>query len=305
MADSKIDYVDTLLGNPDDDSDDLLIEPSPRDKSPRDDTTPRYVVDLEEGSDYNGSQRNFLSRVLLSPRAKVLIEPRATRVPLWLRIIGKCFLCIVLGAHVLYVLYVLGILDVYQTFMDGNPINNDLINRVLVVGHFCSGILLVVMTTVLLFTRAWMADLVHRLLGLVSIGLAILCGWLGAVYYLLNDVGGLWMRIAFTIYGVSICALGAMSMVSGMFSGIAADSFPIYFKLGKHYEWVLRLYAWAIGSLLYRVLYLISFMFGYTLNPARQSDWERPLDKAFDLFYLVCAAVVELLLIVVRKYKKS
>ena len=150
--------------------------------------------------------------------------------------------------------------------------------------HMLAGALLTVAAPVQatpLVRRRW--PQVHRKMGYVLFGLAILTGLGGLVYIgLRGTVGGPWMSLWFALYGAAI---------------IVAAANTVYQALNKdfrrHFVWATRLVILAVGSWIYRMHYVLWYAItdGAASNDAFTGLFDRIQVVAFFVPYLLIAEV--------------
>lgn len=121
----------------------------------------------------------------------------------------------------------------------------------------------------------------HRRLGYMLVGLAMVTGVGGLAYIaVLGTIGGWWMSLWFTIYGIAI---------------IWSAANTVYFALDKdltrHFAWATRLVILAVGSWIYRMHYAIWFALtdGVGSNPEFTGPFDQIQVFAFFIPYLLIA----------------
>lgn len=250
---------------------------------------------------YSNAHTLIPPRTLASPRAidKITKEMQEQHtIPTWMQIVGKLVVVITLG---LGCWFSYEAIRLYFVNNDWNHIPfikdemKDIVNKIIMAGHLCSWIMTMILGAILILMHKWTPLNLHKIFGTIYFLMAMINGWLSISYIILNDtIGGLWMRVAFGIYGICVLTASGMVFITGHLNSSVAK-----FKLGTHFEWILRSYAFSMGSFWYRALYMISMLFGY--NASTVEDFQRPLDMSFDyLFFIPSAILVELVLVIVR-----
>ncbi|WP_258098638.1 DUF2306 domain-containing protein [Marinoscillum pacificum] len=115
----------------------------------------------------------------------------------------------------------------------------------------------------------------HRWVGRVYVVASIITALGGLAFiFLKGTIGGLWMNVAFTGYGV-------LTFLAGVFAIKYARSGDFE----KHRVWAIRLFALAIGSWLYRMEY--GFWFLIMDRAGHASDFTGPFDYFMDFFFYI------------------
>ena len=115
----------------------------------------------------------------------------------------------------------------------------------------------------------------HRWVGRVYVVASIITALGGLAFiFLKGTIGGLWMNVAFTGYGV-LTFLAAVYAIKYARSG----------DFEKHRAWAIRLFALAIGSWLYRMEY--GFWFLFMDRAGHASDFTGPFDYFMDFFFYI------------------
>jgi len=156
--------------------------------------------------------------------------------------------------------------------------------------HFAAGGLILVLGCVQLVSRLRQHHpAVHRVLGRVYVGAALLAGLggLGSIA-VKGTVGGAVMDVGFALYGVLTVA-----------AAVQTYRFARARRTDAHRAWALRLFVLALGSWLYRMDY--GFWLLLTDGLGHTDDFRGPFDRVMAFaFYLPNLLVVELYLRVRR-----
>jgi len=124
----------------------------------------------------------------------------------------------------------------------------------------------------------------HRRFGYVLFVLAVATGLGGLVYITLNGtVGGWWMSLWFTIYGVAMIWAASNTV----YHAIAKD-------MRRHFAWAVRLVILAVGSWIYRMHYAIWYAAtgGVASNEAFTGLFDQIQVAAFFVPYLLIAEII-------------
>lgn len=170
-------------------------------------------------------------------------------------------------------------------------LDKNLYNRICMQLHFIGGIIVQILGPVQLVPqfRKWeiFNTKIHRWTGRVY--LLGMCGtFLGGEMFMFANptVGGLNMTIAFGMYGICFLFCGGMAFYYARRK-----------QFRQHMYWALLTLCLGIGSLIYRGLYLFSFVCGYHLHNVE--DFMRPLDQIFDWLFFIPNMLVTCLVILV------
>lgn len=151
--------------------------------------------------------------------------------------------------------------------------------------HFISGFCLIILSNFQLLPlfEYILYRRLHKIFGTINIIFCISLSLGGLIFIFSNSTsGGINMSIAFSCYGILLLVVTMITYI-----------YIRYKNKEKHIEWGLRLYALIMSSLFYRILYLISFIFGYTITSSQ--DFKRPLDMCFDwLFFILPLIIIEI-----------
>ncbi len=142
--------------------------------------------------------------------------------------------------------------------------------------HFAAGgIILILGCIQLLGSVRSKYPVFHRWIGRVYVVASIITALGGLAFiFLKGTIGGLWMNVAFTGYGV-LTFLAAVCAIKYARSG----------DFEKHRAWAIRLFALAIGSWLYRMEY--GFWFLFMDRAGHASDFTGPFDYFMDFFFYI------------------
>ena len=142
--------------------------------------------------------------------------------------------------------------------------------------HFAAGgIILILGCVQLLDSVRLKSPAFHRWIGRVYVVASLFTAIGGLVFiFVKGTIGGLWMNIAFTGYGV-LTFVTAINTIRFARSG----------NFESHRAWAIRLFALAIGSWLYRMEY--GFWFLFTDKLGHTSDFTGPFDYFMDFFFYI------------------
>ena len=123
---------------------------------------------------------------------------------------------------------------------------NSILSTVGMGTHFIMGTLLLILGGVQLIKRIRVTyPAVHRILGRIYVAASFLTAIGGLTFiFITGTAGGVVMDIGFGIYGI-LMLVASVETIRHARGG----------RMEKHNNWALRLYALAIGSWLYRVMY--------------------------------------------------
>lgn len=150
--------------------------------------------------------------------------------------------------------------------------------------HFAAGgIILILGCVQLLDSVRLKLPAFHRWIGRIYVIASLFTAIGGLVFiFIKGTIGGLWMDIAFTGYGV-LTLVATVNTIRFARSG----------NFESHRSWAIRLFALTIGSWLYRMEYGFWFLFMDRLG--HTSDFTGPFDYFMDFFfYLPNLLVAEL-----------
>jgi uncharacterized membrane protein len=124
---------------------------------------------------------------------------------------------------------------------------------------------------------------IHRRLGYVLISLALITGIAGLFYITVQGtIGGWWMSLWFSLYGLAL-----------MWSALRTAQCAIRKDRRAHQIWATRLIILAVGSWIFRMHYVLWFLFNGGLGSA--PDLTGPFDRiqvvAFFVPYLLLAEI--------------
>lgn len=124
---------------------------------------------------------------------------------------------------------------------------------------------------------------IHRRLGYVLISLALITGIAGLIYIAVQGtIGGWWMSLWFSLFGLALIC-----------SALRTAHFAIRQDRRAHRIWATRLIILAVGSWIFRMHYVLWFLFTGGLGSA--PDLTGPFDRiqvvAFFVPYLLLAEI--------------
>lgn len=217
-----------------------------------------------------------------------------------------------LGFLILGVLFSLDIINIYWVNNDWhkNIINlgNTRLGRNLMSTHFFGGIFCMFFYTLQKIIVEFgcikhkiVKYVIHIPIGILLFVCAMITSICGFAYIITqNTIGGLFMDISFAIYGLLLFFTSLYGLMisyqlhtfDANFDDIFDINIKIYYKKLKftHYA-INNIYgALIFSSLFYRILYIYSGLFGYSIpsNITPSTYYERPLDRSFQvLFYVI------------------
>ncbi|MBV6642694.1 MAG: DUF2306 domain-containing protein [Cyclobacteriaceae bacterium] len=133
----------------------------------------------------------------------------------------------------------------------------------------------------------------HRWIGRIYVSASLITAIGGLIFILVKGtIGGFWMDIGFTGYGV-LTFVVALNTILFARSG----------NFESHRAWAIRLFALTIGSWLYRMEYGFWFLFMDRLG--HTSDFTGPFDYFMDFFFYVPNLLIAELFVKRKKLIKS
>ena len=147
--------------------------------------------------------------------------------------------------------------------------------------HFAAGSLILMLGCIQLIERIRVNyPTVHRILGRLYVVLSLITAIGGLSFIMIKGtVGGLWMDIGFTGYGVLT-----------FIAAIATIHYARLKSFQEHSAWAIRLFALAIGSWLYRMDY--GFWFMFTDGVGHNNQFNGPFDVFMDFFFYIPNLIV-------------
>jgi hypothetical protein len=124
---------------------------------------------------------------------------------------------------------------------------------------------------------------IHRRLGYVLIGLALITGIAGLIYIAVQGtIGGWWMSLWFSLYGLALIC-----------SALRTVQCAIRQDRRAHQIWATRLIFLAVGSWIFRMHYVLWFLVtgGIGSNPDLTGPFDRIQVVAFFVPYLLLAEI--------------
>lgn len=169
-------------------------------------------------------------------------------------------------------------------------LDTDLYNRICMQIHLIGGVIIQLLGPFQLVPalRTWG---IHKWFG--RIYLICMYGAVvgGEMFMLVNPtIGGINMTLSFAIYGILFFICGSMAF---------------YYAQRKQYQthmyWALLTFSLGIAPWIYRLMYFISYIFGYSVYSTPQ-DFTRPLDVAFTwLFYIPNLLITSIIIFALHK----
>ncbi len=160
----------------------------------------------------------------------------------------------------------------------------------------------------------------HYFIGGFLVIISIITSIMGNLYiFLYGTIGGVWMSVSFSFGGILFFILSIAVPISGymhkksLFNATNLDYFGNLYDhdrqktTKKFHLLIINLFgAYIYASLFYRQLYFQAYIFGYSSsNPPNPSDYERPLDRSFQiLFYVLPLLFMSIYTFVNRNFQR-
>ena len=238
----------------------------------------------------------------------------------------NCFLnwSLLVFTYAYIMLFLIPIIYYYIIANDWNVVipnlGNDLIKRILMLTHIFSGILcMIIYPLQRLLDQS--SHFRHYFLGVLLMIFSLITSIMGNLYIFLYDTaGGLFMSVSFSVGGMIFMILSISVGISGylyrenLFKVSEMNYIQDYNwddSRKKRAKWihllVINLFgALVYASMFYRQLYLNAYIFGYTSqHPVTTMDYERPLDRVFQIVYYILPMLLMIIYTFVNKTFKQ
>jgi len=208
------------------------------------------------------------------------------KVPNTIKYIALGILCLWWLGSLNFVYYIIHRYPITGIWISAFPhLDKDLYNRICMQIHFIGGVIIQIIGPLQLIPalRNWG---VHKWTG--RIYLICMYGAIvgGEMFMLVNStIGGRNMTISFVIYGILFFICGSMAFYHAR---------KRQYQL--HMRWALLTFSLGIAPWIYRLIYFVSYIFGYNVHSSLQ-DFSRPLDIAFTWLFYIPNLVITTILI--------
>ena len=176
-------------------------------------------------------------------------------------------------------------------------LNSDIFNHIVMQTHFIGGIIVLMIgpfQLVTIFIPIKFMKIAHIWAGRFYL-LGVVLAFVGGTLFMIENstVGKSNMTVAFTMYGLLFLICGSFTFYHARIK-----------EYNKHVFWAGLTFTLGLGSLIYRILYIIADYAGYDIS---NDGFERPLDKAFDWLFFVpefLIAIVVMKIIEIRRRRR-